>query len=136
MARSPTFNYIDSLDYAYQFPGWRKNTGYPNVVWLTTESQEPRSRQGQKKLVSNNIREHAILTRLHRIQSTGRQGVGMSHFQRGSKASAAGRSTMVQAEVRRTEGVQRKARSTEGLNEGGPIGARVNMGRPLEEGPG
>ena len=77
-----------------------------------------------------------ILTRLRRTESTGRQGVGMSHFLQWSKASAAEGRTMLQAEVRRTEGVQRKARSTGGLNEVGPAVARVNMGRPVEEGPG
>ena len=45
--------------------------------------------------------------------NTGREGVGMSHFQQLLKASAAELRTMVQAEVRRTEEDQRKARLTE-----------------------
>ena len=47
------------------------------------------------------------------IGNTGRQGVGMSHFQQWLKASATDTRTMVLAEVRRTEEDQRKARSTE-----------------------
>ena len=45
--------------------------------------------------------------------------MGMSHFQQWSKASAAERRTIVQAEVRRIEEDQIKARSTEQLNEVG-----------------
>ena len=45
--------------------------------------------------------------------NTRRQGVGTSHFQQWSKASAAERDTMVQVEVRCTEEDHRKARSTE-----------------------
>ena len=45
--------------------------------------------------------------------NTGQKGVGISHFQQWSKASAAERHTMVEAEVRRAEEGQRKARSTE-----------------------
>lgn len=44
--------------------------------------------------------------------SLGRQGVGMSHFQQWSKASATERRSMVQAEVRCTEKNQRKAGTT------------------------
>uniref|UniRef100_A0A8W8KD62 Uncharacterized protein n=1 Tax=Magallana gigas TaxID=29159 RepID=A0A8W8KD62_MAGGI len=42
-----------------------------------------------------------------------RQGLGLSHFQQWSKISAAERTTMDQAEVRRTEDDQRKARAIE-----------------------
>lgn len=72
--------------------------------------------KNRKKLVSKNIsgpgREYALLTRHHWNTSLGRQGVGMSHFQQWSKASATERRSMVQAEVRCTEKNQRKAGTT------------------------
>lgn len=49
-----------------------------------------------------------------------RQGLGLSHFQQWSKISAAERTTMDQAEVRRTEDDQRKARAIE-------LGIKWNM---------
>ena len=65
------------------------------------------------KNISGSSREYASITRHHGNTNTGREGVGMSHFQQLLKAAAAERRTMVQAEVRRTEEDQRKARSTE-----------------------
>ena len=71
--------------------------------------------------------------------NTGRQGVGMSHYQQWSKASASERRTMVQAEVRHTEDDQRKAGSTlpwktVGLDKVGSTRARTNMGGVREKG--
>ena len=63
----------------------------------------------------------------------------MSHFQQWSKASAAERLTIVQAEVRHTEEDQRKARNrnwkTVDLDKVGSTRARANMGRAREKGP-
>ena len=74
------------------------------------------TRKGRKWSAKTSMDQAESMLHLQDIignTNTGQQGVGMSHFQRWSKVSAAERRTMVQAEVCRTEEDQRKARSTE-----------------------
>ena len=63
----------------------------------------------------------------------------MSHFQQWSKASAAERLTIVQAELRRKEEDQRKERNrtwkTADLDEVGSTRAKAYMDRTTDEGP-
>ena len=74
------------------------------------------TRTGRKCSAKTSVDQAESMLQLRDIignTNTGREGVGMSHFQQLLKASAAERRTMVHAEVRHTEEDQRKARSTE-----------------------
>lgn len=71
-----------------------------------------RTRSGQKWEVSTaqaQAKGNLKLKDIIGAPCTGRQGLGMTHFQKWGKASPRERRTMVQAEIRKLEEEQRKA---------------------------